>query len=182
MLRQKISLFCCISACVEVFSLVCHHLRRNCWHVPSRMLIASLHACSSPCAQFRSSCGAACLRQRRLLACLRFSVRTAKIRHPLAANYAFRCFACILMPCSFAQGCSRLTHGQKSVPHAALRLAHVRKIPIFEDAINLEAIVIMPTFALEMMASMAFARQAQRSASPLAHHNTCITHKYYILI
>lgn len=170
MSRQKISLFCCISACVEVFSLVCHHLRRNCWHVPSRMLIASLHACSSPCAQFRSSCGAACLRQRRLLACLRFSVRTAKILHPLAANYAFRCFACILMPCSFAQGCSRLTHGQKSVPHAALRLAHVRKIPIFEDAINLEAIVIMPTFALEMMASMAFARQAQRSAIGTSQH------------
>lgn len=170
MLRQKISLFCCISACVEVFSLVCHHLRRNCWHVPSCMLIASLHACSSPCAQFRPSCGAACLRQRRLLACLRFSVRTAKIRHPLAVNYAFRCFVCVLMPFSFAQGCSSLTHGQKSVPHAAMRLAHVHKIPIFEDAINLEAIGIMPTFALEMMASMPFARQAQRSASPLAHH------------
>lgn len=74
------------------------------------------------------------------------------------------------MPCSFAQGCSRLTHGQKSVPHAALRLAHVRKIPIFEDAINLEAIVIMPTFALEMMASMAFARQAQRSAIGTSQH------------
>lgn len=182
MLRQKISLFCCISACVEVFSLVCHHLRRNCWHVPSCMLVVLLSTCASPCAQFRPSCGAACLRQRRLLACLRFSVRTAKIRHPLAVNYAFRCFACFLMPFSFAQGCSRLTHGQKVFRMPALRLAHVRKIPIFEDAINLEAIGIMPTFALEMMASMPFARQAQRSASPLAHHNTCITHKYYILI
>ena len=95
------------------------------------------------------------------------------------------CFSmlCVLFDAIFFRPRLQPPHAwAKSVPHAALRLAHVRKIPIFEDAINLEAIVIMPTFALEMMASMPFARQAQRSASPLAHHNTCITHKYYILI
>ena len=33
---------------LRFFCLACHHLRRNCWHVPSCMLIASLPACSSP--------------------------------------------------------------------------------------------------------------------------------------
>lgn len=108
-------------------------------------------------------------------------------RHVASKNIAILLHICLcwgFLPClspSQAQllACAFL-HAHRLA--SRMRLAHVRKIPIFEDALNLEAIGIMPTFALEMMASMPFARQAQRSALPLAHHNTCITHKYYILI
>ena len=124
MLRQKISLFCCISACVEVFCLACHHLRRNCWHVPSCMLIASLPACSSSCFPHAPRLAHSFVRRVELLAATQAARLPPFFRSHSKDTTSACSQLCVLMLCVLFDAiffCPRLQPPHawaKSVPHA----------------------------------------------------------------